>query len=235
MKNRGMGYNYGFQQEQCQMLNQQQAIDQSLSHDILFQLLSTAELYALGKDGNRKFKGYEFFNSSSKSKSKLKDQLLIQTDTFKNSYRFFVHDHETYEFPENLDRKMVIDLMAYWKSLVDAKDRDIYDITINLLSGKKDSKTITVKHKKDYKKQEDLNDVQMGNLADIMTKVSYSNYDMGENAIKNLNQNGKYKGKVILGANGPVDPTLAKIYGNGNINTPIEGKTYPKSIDDYEN
>lgn len=129
-----MNFFYPKQQEQKEMLNEKQAIDQGFSHDILFQLLSTAELYALGKNGNRKFKGYEFFNSSSKSKSQLKDQFLIQTDTFRNSYLFYCNDHGDYNFPNNLDKKMVIDLMTYWKSFVEDKDKEIYDKTINLLN-----------------------------------------------------------------------------------------------------
>ena len=43
------------------MLNYKQAIDQGFSHDILYQLLATAEAYALGSDNpQRQFKGYEF-------------------------------------------------------------------------------------------------------------------------------------------------------------------------------
>ena len=54
-----MNLNYGHPQVHKQELipNDQLVIEQGLSNDILFQVLSTAELYALGKDGNRKFKG----------------------------------------------------------------------------------------------------------------------------------------------------------------------------------
>ncbi len=108
---------------------------QGCSHDILFQLLSTAESYGLGSENlDNQFKGYEYFNSSLKSKRKLKEQFLIQTDTFKNSYTFFCYDHEKYDFPSNLRKEMIIKLMEYWKSCVeDIKDKEIYDKTIRLL------------------------------------------------------------------------------------------------------
>lgn len=221
--------------KQTQMLNEKQAIDQGFSHDILFQLLSTAELYALGKNENRKFKGYEYFNSSSKPKSLLKDQFIIQTNTFKNSYKFFCHDHGEYEFPQNLDRRMVIDLMTYWKSFVEDKDKEIYDKTINLLNMDNKKKAIKVSgYKKDMKQNENLNDIQMGNLADIMTKINYSNQALSENIKKNLKENGKYVGNAVLGAQGPIDETIAKIYGNGDISNPIKGREYPKKIDEDE-
>ena len=128
-----MSFYYG-QQIKKQMLNEKQAIDQGFSHDILFQLLSTAEVYALGRNENRKFKGYEFFNSSSKPRSQLKDQFLIHTNTFRNSYLFYCNDHGEYNFPNNLDKRMIIDLMKYWKEFVEDKDKEIYDKTINLLN-----------------------------------------------------------------------------------------------------
>ena len=220
-------------QVQKQMLNEKQAIDQGFSHDILFQLLSTAEVYALGRNANRKFKGYEFFNSSSKSRSKLKDQFLIQTDTFKNSYLFYCGDHGEYNFPNNLDKQTIINLMMYWQSLVEEKDKKIYDKTINLLKKDNINNAIKVGHKK-QKNNEDLNDVQMGNLCNIMTKVSYSNEALAENIKKNLNENGKYIGNVILGADSPIDSTIAKIYGTGDISNPVKGREYSKKIDENE-
>ena len=104
-----MGDINGSNRAQTQIQNYKQAIDQGFSHDIFFQLLSTAELYALGSDNpDRQFKGYEHFNSSSKSKRKLKEQFLIQTDSFKNSFTFFCYVHEKYDVPSNLSKEMII-------------------------------------------------------------------------------------------------------------------------------
>lgn len=153
----------------------------------------------------------------------LKLKNLIQTDTFKNSYIFFCHAHNKYDFPQNLDKKMIIDLMIYWKSFVE-EDKEIYDKTINLLKKENAYNTIKVGHKAG--KNEDLND--------IMTKVSYSNEALAENIKKNMKENGKYVGDVVLGADGPIDSTIAKIYGTGAISNPVKGRVYPKKINEGE-
>lgn len=223
-------------QMQKQEQNYQQAIDQGFSHDILYQLLSTAELFALGNSPNRQFRGYEYFNSSSKSRSKLRDQFLIQTDTFKNSYIFFCHDHETYDFPQNLSKEMIIKLMTYWKSEVkDIKDREIYDKTIKLLSKEKDFGSIKVGgHKKNKYNEKDLNDVEMGNLQDVMTGINRSNERMVENIRKQMKENGKYVGNANLGAKNPIDPVIAEFYNRGDIAHPVPGKTYQKRSNENE-
>ena len=221
-------------QTQAQMLNYKQAIDQGFSHDILFQLLSTAESYALGSDNpNRQFKGYEYFNSSSKSRRKLKEQFLIQTDTFKNSYTFFCYDHENYDFPSNLSKEMVVKLMEYWKNCVeDIKDKEIYDKTIRLiLQPEKQMGGIKVGHNKHYKNK-DLNDVEMGNLQEIMGGLNYSNQKLAEDIKKNMDKTGKYTGQVKLGAKSPVDPTIAEFYGKGDISKPQPGRFYQPKEDD---
>lgn len=186
---------------------------QGFSHDILFRLLSTAESYALGSENrDNQFKGYEYFNSSLKSKRKLKEQFLIQTDTFKNSYTFFCYDHEKYDFPSNLSKEMIIKLMEYWKNCVeDIKDKEPYDKTIRLLLQEKHIGGIKVGYNK-YYKNKDLNVVEMGNLKDIMNGFNYSNQDLDEDIKKNMDKTGKYTGQAKLGAKSTVDPTIAQFY-----------------------
>lgn len=217
--------------EQLQKLNEKQAAEQALSHDILYQLLCTAETFALGKDGDRHFKGYEFFNSSSKSESELREQFLIQTDTFKNSYRFFLHDHKKYDFPEKLDKIKIINLLNNWKSFVKEEDKSIYDATINLLKKNKNKVYNNFNNKK-YNNmiEEELDDIQMGNFADIMTKISYSNDMIAQNAKKKLNTEGKFIGKVKLDAKNTIDPTISKINNYGNINIKKGNIKYSQKI-----
>ena len=230
-----MGDNFGSKQTQAQMLNYKQAIDQGFSHDILFQLLSTAESYALGSENpDRQFKGYEYFNSSSKSKRKLKEQFLIQTDTFRNSYTFFCYDHERYDFPSNLSKELVIKLMEYWKSCVeDIKDKEIYDKTIRLLLQEKHMGGIKVGNNK-YYKNKDLNDVEMGNLQEIMSGVNYSNQALAEDIKKNMDKTGKYTGHAKLGAKSTVDPIIAKFYEKGDISKAQPGKKYQTREDESD-
>ena len=213
-----------------QKLNEKQAVDQALSHDTLYQLLSTAEIFAVGANGQRHFKGYEFFNSSSKQKNQLREQLLIQFDIFKNSYRFFIHDYEEYNFPEDLDKKTIIATLNFWKSFVNENDKNIYDSIINLLNGQKSKMNIKYKIQKN---EETMNDIQMGNFADVMTKISHSNEILAKNAMNNLNKNGKFTGNVILNADKPVDPVLAKMQHDGDINIKKE-REYAKKISEKD-
>lgn len=236
MGDKNIGSNSSLPQAQAQIQeqNEQQAIDQGFSHDILYQLLSTAELFALGNSPNRQYKGYEFFNSSSKSRSKLREQFLIQTDTFKNSYIFFCYDHETYDFPQTLSKENIIKLMTNWKDKVnDIKDKEIYDKTIKLLSKEKNFGSIKVGGFKNNKYNEkDLNDVEMGNLQDVMISINRSNERITENIKKQMKENGKYVGNPSLGAKGPVDPVIAELDNRGNIAQPVPGKTYHQKFDE---
>ena len=86
-------------------------------------------------------------------------------------------------------------------------------------------------HKKnDYNK--DLNDVEMGNLQEVMTGVAYSNQVLAEDIKKNMDKTGKYTGEAKFGANAPVDRTIAKFYNMGNISQPQPGKKYPNREDE---
>lgn len=229
----GSNYNYydrpGLYSKQTQLIDEKQAMEQAVSHDILFQLLSTAEAYALGPNGPRQFKGYELCNSSLKTRAKLREQLLIHTDTFKHSYRFFKNDHMEYNFPENLGIPLLIQLFTSWKAKVDYRDQEIYDRTINLLKGLKLGKANF--RPSDFAENENISDVQMGNIMNNMVKINYSNERLGENAIVNAKLNsGKYVGRAEFNANRPVDPYLREIHGN--VNEPIAGYNYQKRLPD---
>lgn len=227
-----MNYNRGFQQQsQKQLINEQQEIDRAMSHDILFQLLATAEAFAVKKSEERQFKGYEICNSSSKSRKHLKNQFLIISDTFKQSYKFFKADHhQEYEFPENLPVEEVIELFKQWKELVkDEEEKEIYDMTIDLLSKKKGSKKKKVKAS-DLAEDVEMTDVTMGNLMQGMAEISYSNEKLAENVRKEIKETGKYKSKVVKGAQDVVDPQLKRL--KGDLKERVPGREYPKQVPD---
>lgn len=218
-----------------QKQSQQQAIEQGVSHDILYQLLATAECYALGKKGQRHFKGYELFNSSSKSKPDLRNQLIIQAETFKNSYNFFDYDYKNaggYEFPQNLPRDKIIKLLNYWKSVVANEDKIIYDNIINFFEGKP-SLPYPKYDNSNFTTREDVSDVQMGNLMTAMNYINHSNDSLAENIKKEYKERGHYKGNVRFDAENPVDPAFNIIHGdlrkpNSNV------KYYPSVKDNYQ-
>ena len=90
---------------------------------------------------------------------------------------------------------------------------------------------IKVGHNKHYKNK-DLNDVEMGNLQEIMNGVNYSNQALAEDIKKNMDKTGKYTGQAKLGAKSTVDPTIAQFYGKGDISKPQPGKKYPTREDE---
>ena len=72
----------------------------------------------------------------------------------------------------------------------------------------------------------------MGNFADIMTKIGYSNDLLAQNAKKNLQEKGKYTGKVKKDANSPVDPIIGKMENRSDINQKYPNMPYDDSIDE---
>lgn len=203
---------------QMQRQSKQQAIEQGLSHDILGQLLATAEAFADTGKRERLFKAYEYFNSSKKSKDNLREQFLMLTDVFKHSYNFFNHDHKNsggYEFPENLSKDQIIKLLEKWKSSVSLDDQYIYDKTIYLLIGIKPSQPYPKEEIKNFiNKEKFTSEVEIGNFANSIHAINNSNEHLTENISKQYDKNGHYKGKMIIGANGPHDSYLSNLSGD---------------------
>lgn len=207
--------------------NKLQAQQQGTSHEILYSLLYTAELYALGKEGNRRFKAYEIANSSKKSKDKIRNSLLIKCDSFKNSLLFFKHDWGKYEFPDNLKSKEIIAFLENWKNKVEKEDKFIYQNLINLIS---ENKYESLNYQPNNYSKGHANDIQMGNMVNIFNKIMYSNNLLDKKIMENVDKNGIFKGEAILDYNQSIDPILGNI--NPYINQQIDGVDYPQEIED---
>lgn len=212
---------------QRQLQNKYQALDQGTSHDILFSLLFTAELYALGKNGNRIFKAYEIANSSNNSRESIKNSLLIKSDSFRNSFLFFKHDWGKYDFPENLKLPNIIELLENWKSKVNNEDKFIYQNLINLLTGQKYQ---PINYQPTNVSKSRPNDVQMGNMANLFNKINYSNNLLDKQILNNVEKNGYYKGEAHLNYNRPKDPVFRDF--NPYMNKRMDQVDYPREIDD---
>lgn len=207
--------------------NKLQAQQQGTSHEILYSLLYTAELYALGKEGNRRFKAYEIANSSKKSKDKIRNSLLIKCDSFKNSFLFFKHDWGKYDFPDNLKSKEIIAFLENWKNKVEKEDKFIYQNLINLIS---ENKYESLNYQPNNYSKGHANDIQMGNMVNIFNKIMYSNNLLDKKIMENVDKNGIFKGEAILDYNQSIDPILGNI--NPYINQQIDGVDYPQEIED---
>lgn len=223
-----------YTQKYLQKQTEQQAVEQGVSHDVLGQLLFTAECYAVGKNSERHFKAYEIAGSSIKSKKKLREQLLILTDSFKYSYKFFNFDYKDaggYEFPEGMEINQIVALFEYWKSLVSKEDKAIYDKTINLLQKKKKSTTTPYpKYNTDnFTKKENPTSVDIGNMINFQNSLQHSNENLTKKIIENYHKNGEhYKGKIIVDAKESIDPVLRIL--NGNMSEKVPGVSYPKEV-----
>ncbi len=214
-------------QRQRQLQNKLQAMEQGTSHEILFSLLYTAELYALGKNGNRIFKAYEIANSSNKGKDSIRNSLLIKSDSFKSSFLFFNHDWGNYVFPENLQLENILELLEKWKSKVNKEDKFIYQNLINLLTGQKYE---SINFKPTNISKNHPNDIQMGNMANLFNKINYSNNLLDKNILENVEKNGYYKGEAHLNYNQSEDYVFRDL--NPYMNHPIDQVEYEKEIDD---
>lgn len=214
-------------QRQLQSQNKLQALEQGTSHEILFSLLHTAELYALGKNGNRIFKAYEIANSSNNSKDSIRNSLLIKSDSFKNSFLFFKHDWGKYDFPDNLKLDNIINLLEKWESKVNKEDKFIYRNLINLLTGQKYE---SINYEPTNISKSSPNDIQMGNMANLFNKINHSNNLLDKQILDNVEKNGYYKGKAQLNYNQSKDPIFRDF--NPYMNQRLDQVYYPRKIDE---
>lgn len=112
--------------------------DQEFSFNIMCILLNSLEGYASTKTGERKYAGYDYFNSvETKDKLQLKKQLIFHLRRMKDSYELFIEEHGDYEFPETFPKDQIISDVKRWIPNVPKEDRKYYNAFIDLLKGKK--------------------------------------------------------------------------------------------------
>lgn len=229
----GQGYqqnNYGRggMQVQAQMYNQEQAQEQAACNDVLCQLMSTAEAYALGPNAQRVFRAYEIADSSRKDKSMLRNQLLIMADSFRQSVRFFkAAHHGEYQFPSNLSPQNIVGYLRNWESYVPIGDKRIYESIIEIVSGTGTGNLNLGAN--DFAPVERRNDVQVGNYISNAMLVQHSNTALQNDVKREIRETGKYTPKAILGAQSTSDPYLLQAV---NDKKRVPGRRYGKPEDD---
>ena len=98
--------------------------DQEFSFNIMCILLNSLEGYASTKTGERKYAGYDYFNSvETKDKLQLKKQLIFHLRRMKDSYELFIEEHGDYEFPETFPKDQIISDVKRWIPNVPKEDR----------------------------------------------------------------------------------------------------------------
>ena len=129
-------------QEQQQLSMQKVVQDQAYSYNIIGGSLSAFECYAnrCQIDDNKKtniFSAYNNFNcGNTKTKEQLKDQIIVQLIILNSSIQLYTMDHGQYEFPKNLSKERIIELLEQWKQSVPIDVQKYYQSAIDIFKGK---------------------------------------------------------------------------------------------------
>ena len=138
---------YGKTKYHIQMQDTLKLEEQAFSNDILCRMLSAAECYhnrLLDLHNQQEIFGYyNGFNSgNTKNTEKLKKQLLHEIEVFKTSMEDYYDNYKKYDFPNNLPKSKVQEILINWKNdLENQKNPQIsdeakyYDGILNLING----------------------------------------------------------------------------------------------------
>ena len=139
IQDQNMGY-----QDQMQMTKQKMALKQAQKlrncHEILMNLLFSAENYALGKSKSKIFGEYDRYdNTSNKTPLQLKYQFVEQLDMFNSAYDYYSrHYPGKLILPEGLDKNNTLSQILQWKNkFIGKPEEEYYDMLIKLINGKK--------------------------------------------------------------------------------------------------
>ena len=129
-------------QEQKQLSMQKVVQDQAYSYNIIGGSLSAFECYAnrCQTDDSKKtniFSAYNNFNcGNTKTKEQLIDQIIVQLIIMNSSIQLYTMDHGKYEFPKNLSKERIIELLEQWKQAVPNDVQKYYQSAIDIFKGK---------------------------------------------------------------------------------------------------
>ena len=209
-------------QDQMQMMKQKMSLKQAQKlrncHEILMNLLFSAENYALGKSKSKIFGEYDRYdNTSNKTPLQLKYQFVEQLDMFNSAYNYYSHLYPgKLILPDGLDKKSLLKEISQWKSKFSGKpDEEYYDILIKLIKRKKirnlddDLDEIDMEinnEEKKYKGNLTKEEMQVENengVQDFMNNYAEASHYTDEYS-KNINsyynnKTGEYNFKVKLG------------------------------------
>ena len=169
---------YGKTKYHIQMQDTLKLEEQAFSNDILCRMLSAAECYhnrLLDLHNQQEIFGYyNGFNSgNTKNTEKLKKQLLHEIEVFKTSMEDYYDNYKKYDFPNNLPKSKVKEILIKWKSdLENQKNPQIsdeakyYDGILNLINGHYDK----VSYRSEIKKMNEGKFNRNGTVAKQLAK-----------------------------------------------------------------
>ena len=177
-------------QFQKQISKSKQIQDQAYSYGVMGNIFSALEWYAKRSSNKNQlkihFEHYNNFNCGKmKSLEDLRNQIIVQLEIFKVSYKLYVIEHGAYEFPPSLSKEQIIKYIKQWEEYIPEKDIPLYETAINIITDKKvDSFVSELKGDGKYINPKTALD---------MTKVVGHSQQMGAKVLREYEKNGDYK------------------------------------------
>ena len=177
-------------QSQKQISKSKQIQDQAYSYGVMGNIFSALEWYAKRSSNKNQLKihfdHYNNFNCGKmKSLEDLRNQIIVQLEIFKVSYKLYVIEHGAYEFPSSLSKEQIIKYIKEWEECIPKKDIPLYETAINIIEDRKvDSFVSELKGDGKYINPKTALD---------MTKVVGHSQQMGAKVLREYEKNGDYK------------------------------------------
>ena len=177
-------------QSQKQISKSKQIQDQAYLYGVMGNIFSALEWYAKRSSNKNQLKihfdHYNNFNCGKmKSLEDLRNQIIIQLEIFKASYKLYVEEHGAYEFPPSLSKEQIIEYIKKWEEYIPKKDIPLYETAINIIEDRKvDSFVSELKGDGKYINPKTALD---------MTKVVGHSQQMGAKVLREYEKNGDYK------------------------------------------
>ena len=164
--------------------------DQAYSYGVMGNIFSALEWYAKRSSNKNQLKihfdHYNNFNCGKmKSLEDLRNQIIVQLEIFKVSYKLYVKEYGAYEFPPSLSKEQIIQYIKQWEEYIPEKDIPLYETAINIIEDRKvDSFVSELKGDGKYINPKTALD---------MTKVVGHSQQMGAKVLREYEKNGDYK------------------------------------------
>ena len=179
---------------------QSQLIDQNFSNNIMLNAIAALENLAFfyGYDGKRIFDYYSG-DANIKKENALVNAVIIQLQVFRASHSNFMLNYSEYNFPQNLTKNQIINILKEWKLYIEKKEIEIYyDEIINYLNGNSShsgiEKEVNAK-KKEWGKVTKKDLQQVTNCAPFINTDMFNQMDKVKQSYKNT---GDYQINAVL-------------------------------------
>lgn len=161
---------------QKQLSKQSQLIDQNFSNEIMLNTIAALENLAFyyGYKGKRIFDYYSGY-ANRKSEKELINAIIIQLEVFRASHCNYSSIYENYDFPKNLNKEQIINIIYDWSKNIPDKNKIYYKEIINYLNGFSNASGIS---EEINKKKEEWGPTTKSDLERIGRNAPYINSHM---------------------------------------------------------